>query len=708
MNPLWEDRVARIEQAWNWTRANTWLLKFHSDRDADKLESEARSIQEILQHSMAELAAEKAWRYCFARLNNNQREHLMAWAAAINRIGRGTGQRAEIHRRNARAHMNECRDAVPAWIMPFHRLAETVDAKPEFFDIVIVDEASQSGPDTLALLYLAKQIIVVGDDQQISPEAVGIQREEVDLLSDRLIPDLPHRDALGVESSLFNQAVIRFGGRIILREHFRCVPEIIRFSNDLCYSATPLLPLRQYPPERLEPIVVRHITNGFREGGTGYARNKPEAEAIVESIVQCTNDPRYLCKKDDKHHPYGKLTFGVISLQGEEQSKLINHLLLTRLTPEEIDQRELVCGDAYAFQGDERDVIFLSMVAAPNQRFSALVKEADKQRFNVAASRARDQVWLFHTVTLNDLNPDCMRFKLLGYYSNPAAQQAGEPDWDKCDSDFEREVGRIIQSKRYRLIPQYEPFGPGGYRIDFVVEGLKSQLAVEVDGPHHDDPEQIRHDMARQRQLERCKWVFWRVSASSFYFDREKAMASLWPKLEELGIHPLAAPHLQPVPKASVDPVRIPPPAVTPPAVTPPAVTPPAVTKSVPLLPSVSRQQDLIPSSQMELSVQKAKAVSSHTNTSHEKGSPPSLREYILAARQKRPHGVLVYEEIGYVVLQLMPDDGRIERLEIIKKTADALEFQEAAFKRISDAIRRLEDMKKVSSDVKHIWKTKK
>jgi hypothetical protein len=78
-----------------------------------------------------------------------------------------------------------------------------------------------------------------------------------------------------------------------------------------------------------------------------------------------------------------------------------------------------------------------------------------------------------------------------------------------------------------------------------------------------------------------------------------------------------------------------------------------------------------------------------------------------LAARQKRPHGVLVYEEIGYVVLQLMPDDGRIERLEIIKKTADALEFQEAAFKRISDAIRRLEDMKKVSSDVKHIWKTK-
>ena len=84
----------------------------------------------------------------------------------------------------------------------------------------------------------------------------------------------------------------------------------------------------------------------------------------------------------------------------------------------------------------------------------------------------------------------------------------GKPDWEKCESDFERDVGKIIYAKNYRLIPQYEPFGPGSYRIDFVIEGLKSRLAIECDGPHHDDPEQIERDMARQRQLERCKWVF--------------------------------------------------------------------------------------------------------------------------------------------------------------------------------------------------------
>src|SRR5207237_4054949 len=121
------------------------------------------------------------------------------------------------------------------------------------------------------------------------------------------------------------------------------------------------------------------------------------------------------------------------------------------------------------------------------------------------------------------------------------SQPLDNTDWSKCESEFEREVVSLISARNYRLIPQYQPFGPAGYRIDFVIEGLKSRLAVECDGPHHDDPEQIERDMYRQRQLERCKWVFWRVSASSFYFDREKAMASLWCKLEELGIHPLLA-----------------------------------------------------------------------------------------------------------------------------------------------------------------------
>jgi len=70
------------------------------------------------------------------------------------------------------------------------------------------------------------------------------------------IRDLPHNDAYGVENSFFDQAAIRYPGRIRLREHFRCMPEIIQFSNNLCYASEPLIPLRQYGTGRLTPVVV--------------------------------------------------------------------------------------------------------------------------------------------------------------------------------------------------------------------------------------------------------------------------------------------------------------------------------------------------------------------------------------------------------------------------------------------------------------------
>ena len=77
---------------------------------------------------------------------------------------------------------------------------------------------------------------------------------------------IPFSETLDPATSLFDQAAVRYGNRITLREHFRCMPEIIRFSNELCYTDTPLIPLRQYPPSRLPPIQVRFVIDGYREG----------------------------------------------------------------------------------------------------------------------------------------------------------------------------------------------------------------------------------------------------------------------------------------------------------------------------------------------------------------------------------------------------------------------------------------------------------
>jgi len=69
--------------------------------------------------------------------------------------------------------------------------------------------------------------------------------------------------------------------------------------------------------------------------------------------------------------------------------------------------------------------------------------------------------------------------------------------------------------------------------------GSKARLAVECDGSYHDTSEQIEKDIARQWQLERCGWTFFRIKGSAFYRNQEEALKGLWQKLDKMGIYPL-------------------------------------------------------------------------------------------------------------------------------------------------------------------------
>src|SRR5690606_10455748 len=312
----------------------------------------------------------------------------------------------------------------------------------------------------LFLLFLASKVIVVGDDQQISPPVGFVRDELIRSLQNRYLRGLPHLHLLATGKSLYDHAKVRFEGRVNLREHFRCVPEIIEFSNRLCYAAhgTPLDPLKPVPPGRLEPLVPIYVESGYVEGDTRNRQNRPEAESVVAHIKACCEDPRYAGK-----------TMGVISLLGEQQARLIESLLVQHVGCEEIERRDLACGDAYAFQGDERDIIFLSLVVARNEIIGALAKESDKQRFNVAASRAKEQLWLFHSVRIDELRSGCVRRELLSYVYNPALGQVDESEL-KFDSEFERDVFERIRARGYRVRTQVA-VGDGRshrYRIDLV------------------------------------------------------------------------------------------------------------------------------------------------------------------------------------------------------------------------------------------------
>ncbi len=243
-------------------------------------------------------------------------------------------------------------------------------------------------------------------------------------------------------------------------------------------------------------------------------------------------------------------------LQGEMQAARIEQLLVERLGPAVFRERRLRCGNPYVFQGDERDVMFISMVAAPNVIQRSLTEQMYQQRFNVAMSRARDQVWLFHSIQEDELGPHCLRRRVIEFFKQlpdqriqgapfdiPALQLAAkradrsvEDPPSPFDSWFEIDVALALAARGYALSAQVEV---ARKFIDLVIEGNDGvRLAVECDGEAWHGPDHYEKDTARQRQLERAKWTFVRVRESLFYSDPDKAMSEVIAACDECGIEP--------------------------------------------------------------------------------------------------------------------------------------------------------------------------
>jgi very-short-patch-repair endonuclease len=535
--PEWDARLESLGDAWLHVVADRRLSELTDLERQHRLERELDAEERKVSSARAELASALAWHHLFTRMHDSDAQHLQAYAESMRKLGKGTGKYAATHRANAQKHLAECQSAVPAWIMPLFQVAQTVRIEPNRFDVVIVDEASQAGIEAMHLFFLAPKIIVVGDQEQISPQGVGIDRSEVQELQHKFLDGVPHGDQLDVQSNLFAQAQIRFPGVVALREHFRCMPEIIEFSNQLCYAPLnqPLTPLRQFGSDRLTPLRNVFVPKAFRANRSSSDQlNEREAEALICQVEECIADPAYRDR-----------TMGIISLLGNGQVKLLTKLLAERIAPAEIHDRRIRVGNPYAFQGDERDVMFLSMVTTmePGVPTRAETSADTKRRFNVAASRARDQMWLFHSVKVEDLRPDCLRRRLLTHVVSPATITIdGGPNRDQFDDEilkppfdsiFEQQVYRRITERGYTVVPQFEV---GSYRIDLAVVGGTKLLAVECDGDQFHTAENLEYDLGRERDLRRAGWDFVRIRGGAFFRDKDAALEPLWEKLREMDL----------------------------------------------------------------------------------------------------------------------------------------------------------------------------
>ncbi|MFI5394344.1 MAG: AAA domain-containing protein [Candidatus Binatia bacterium] len=513
-------------QSWQWARISGYLRQIDGRDRLRELSRLRLECEDDCRKTFSDVVKLRTYLGLRRNLTDRVQAALAMFTHALSSLGTGRGKRAARFRGDARKAMENCYSAVPCWIMPTWRISEHLPAEIGSFDLVIVDEASQSSIEALPALMRGRQLLIVGDDRQVSPTAAFVEERRILQLRHNYLKEQPFGQLLLPGSSLYALASAVFPGtRIMLREHFRCVEPIIRFSFQ--FYPEPIIPLRiPKPSERLDPPLIDvYLPHGRKDR---RKINRVEAEAITDEVETIVKHPRYANR-----------TIGVVSLIGAQQAHFIQQLLLDRIGEEVFHRHKIACGDSATFQGKERDIMFVSMVSSPGD--GALTAQVYQQRFNVALSRARDRMYLFRSVAEESLrNPQDLRLKVIRHFRDPmprAEQPAGDLI-DRCESGFERDVFTRLTGLDYCVTPQV---GVGSWRIDLVVDGENDRrLAVELDGDKWHPPEKWLEDMLRQRAMERMGWRFWRCWASSFRRDPDGCVADLVSMLTALRIEPMA------------------------------------------------------------------------------------------------------------------------------------------------------------------------
>jgi very-short-patch-repair endonuclease len=516
---------ARWLKAWNWRRACLFLDQIDVHETLRKHFEARRAMTSSLASVYQDLVAERSW---LGVLNNSPysvRHTLLAQLDSAHPASAGADAHLVRHPMLTRDAMDLASRVLPCWILPRWRVSEILPPDLGLFDLVVIDEASQADLRALPASLRGKNILVVGDHKQVSPSAAEVNESKLAELTTQFLTNQPLGLKMTLGKSIFDLARVAFGSNAVeLKEHFRCAPAIIEFSNEEFYSGH-INPLRlPRANARLDPPLVDVFVQG---GSRKRDINSAEAKAIVHEIESLLADPRF----DGR-------SIGVVTLVGSKQATYIQELINERISPADIVARKITAGQAAAFQGRERDIMMVSMVLAPGDEPLADRPEI-RQRLNVALSRARDRMYLFRSVPDGAFDEASLNARVMRHFKKPFAHDVApvEALRERCESAFERAMFDELVKRNYRVEPQVRC---GAYRMDLVVEGVSGRsLAIECDGDRFDVCGQWAKDMARQQVLERAGWTFWRCFSSSFTRRRDAVLADLLRTLRELGIEPV-------------------------------------------------------------------------------------------------------------------------------------------------------------------------
>lgn len=395
------------------------------------------------------------------------------------------------------------------------------------FDLVVIDEASQVPPEeALGAIGRARQLLVVGDDKQLPPTNFFrmVSVDDGDDGANEIVASSSH--ARNFESILTLGRARGMPERM-LRWHYRSRhPSLIALSNQSCYSGSLLLPPSPIlDRDGLGLSLIKTPRGHYDRGGSG--RNPVEADIVAEAVE------RHFAKWPDRS--LGVACFSVAQRDAIEDALHERGLVGATDAFAPNDERFFV-KNLESVQGDERDVIFISIGYGPDAEgrmtfgFGPLSADGGERRLNVLISRARFQCVVFSPITAGDIPADVkprgtrmlrdfLHFAESGHI---AAGQAGQGDFD---SPFEEAVATCIRRAGYNVVPQV---GVSGFRIDLGVlrphTAGRFVLGIECDGASYHSGRSARdRDRLRQEVLEGLGWKLYRIWSTDWFRspDRE-------------------------------------------------------------------------------------------------------------------------------------------------------------------------------------------
>lgn len=430
----------------------------------------------------------------------------------------------------------------PCFMMSPMSAAQYLEPGKLVFDLVIFDEASQVEPaDALGAIARGRQVILVGDEKQLPPTnffgAVNDADAEEDADDDDSIQT-------GDLESVLAMGRVCLRSRTMLRWHYRSRhSSLIEFSNEAFYDRE----LRVFPSPQISReqlgLSFRHVPDGVYFRGKGQY-NAVEARAVAEAVIEHA-----------RKHPNVSLGVGAFS---QAQQRAIEDELeaLRRSNAESVLEEFFNLGKPETFfvknletiQGDERDVIFLSVGYGPDEHgrtsmnFGPLNREGGWRRLNVLVTRARRRCVLFSSLVADQLElkaatprgvralKDYLHFAQHG--SLPAIRQHGEDH----DSPFEADVCHELRSRGWSVHAQV---GCAGFSIDLAVVDPQAPgrylLGIECDGAtYHSSATARDRDRLRQMVLEDLGWKIHRIWSTDWFERRAEAIEAMLRRLDDV------------------------------------------------------------------------------------------------------------------------------------------------------------------------------